>query len=89
MMTSSGDTNSLTRGTVVSIRGSVVDAHFPRRLPLINHQLSAGEDGKIVIEVVTHLNTETVRGIALTPTRGLARGSRIIDEGHPLKVPVG
>ena len=76
-------------GTVVSIRGSVVDAHFPQRLPPINHQLSAGPEGSIVIEVVTHLSSEIVRGIALTPTHGLARGSPVLDLGHHLKVPVG
>jgi F-type H+-transporting ATPase subunit beta len=74
---------------VVSIRGSVVDAHFPQRLPPINHQLSAGPEGSIVIEVANHLNPEIVRGIALTPTHGLARGSPVLDLGHHLKVPVG
>jgi len=76
-------------GKVLAIRGSVVDTHFPRQLPFINHQLNAGPEGNIVIEVVAHLNSETVRGIALTPTQGLARGSPVRDMGHPLKVPVG
>jgi F-type H+-transporting ATPase subunit beta len=76
-------------GMVLTIRGSVVDAHFPRQLPSINHQLAAGPDGNIVIEVVAHLSSEMVRGIALTPTQGLARGSVVRDLGHPLKVPVG
>jgi F-type H+-transporting ATPase subunit beta len=76
-------------GTVVSIRGSVVDVRFPRRLPLINHQLAAGPEENIVIEVVTHLSSEVARGIALTPTHGLARGSPVLDLGHQLKVPVG
>lgn len=76
-------------GEVVSIRGSVVDAHFPRQLPMINSELRAGDDNQIVIEVVAHLSSEIVRGIALTPTQGLARGSVIMNLGHPLKVPVG
>ncbi len=76
-------------GTVVSIRGSVVDAHFPSRLPDIYHVLLAGEDKGIVIEVNTHLSENLVRGIALTPTQGLARGSRILNTGGPLQVPVG
>ena len=77
------------RGTLISIRGSVVDAQFPGRLPSIYHVLSAGEDGGIVIEVLTHLDSKTIRGIALTSTQGLAHGSTVIDTGHPLKVPVG
>ncbi|MFA7506167.1 MAG: F0F1 ATP synthase subunit beta [Burkholderiaceae bacterium] len=77
------------RGTVLSVRGSVVDARFPGRLPEFHSELRAGSDGRIVIEVVSHLDTETVRGVALTPTAGLARGSVIIDSGNVLQVPVG
>ncbi|SRR5579883_415258 len=76
-------------GTVVSVRGSVIDVHFPQYLPELNSQLKAGEHNNVVIEVVIHLNSEMVRGIALTPTSGLARGSTVMDMGHPLQVPVG
>ncbi len=77
------------RGTLISIRGSVVDAQFSGRLPSIYHVLRAGDDGGIVIEVTTHLDSKTIRGIALTSTQGLAHGSTVIDTGHPLSVPVG
>jgi F-type H+-transporting ATPase subunit beta len=77
------------KGTVVSIRGSVVDAQFPERLPEIYHVLLAGQNRDIVIEVNTHLSENTVRGIALTPTQGLARGSEVFDTGNPIQVPVG
>jgi F-type H+-transporting ATPase subunit beta len=36
-----------------------------------------------------HVDSVTVRGIALTPTRGLARDAPITDTGLPLRVPVG
>lgn len=78
--------NQLNHGTVVSVRGSVIDVRFPDKLPEIHNQLAAGT---IVIEVLIHLNPEVVRGIALVPTQGLARGSTVIDTGHPLRVPVG
>jgi len=42
-----------------------------------------------MIEVLIHLNPEMVRGVALTPTQGLARGSLVIDTGRPIMVPVG
>jgi len=42
-----------------------------------------------MIEVLIHLSPEMVRGVALTPTQGLARGSPIIDTGRPIMVPVG
>ncbi|WP_281409291.1 F0F1 ATP synthase subunit beta [Chelativorans sp. Marseille-P2723] len=77
------------RGAVLSVRGSVVDAWFPDPLPEFHSELRAGDDGRIVIEVVNHLDPETVRGVALTPTAGLARGMPVFDMGHPLQVPVG
>jgi len=83
------DRDDLRRGTVLSVRGSVVDAHFPGYLPDFFSALRAGEEDRIVVEVVGHLDPETVRGVALTPTAGLARGSQIIDTGHSLQVPVG
>ncbi|NJK58045.1 MAG: F0F1 ATP synthase subunit beta [Pleurocapsa sp. SU_5_0] len=76
-------------GTVLSVRGSVVDARFPQRLPAYLNRLNAGENGSVIVEVVAHLNAEVVRGIALTPTSGLARGAPVVDLGHPLQVPVG
>ncbi|TLD40344.1 MAG: ATP synthase beta chain [Candidatus Jettenia ecosi] len=79
----------MNRGTVISVRGSVIDARFPDQLPAIRNQLRAGDHGKIVIEVIIHLDSETIRGIALTPTQGLFRGSPVADLGQPLKVPVG
>ena len=81
--------NFLNKGVVVSVRGSIVDARFEGLLPEIHNLLQAGEDGRIIIEVLSHLNFETVRGIALTRTQGLSRGSLVIDTGDPLKVPVG
>ena len=88
-MSEQENTDLSSQGTVVSVRGSVIDAHFPRRLPLIHSLLKAGEDLEIAIEVQIHLNSEMVRGVALRPTRGLARGSLVIDTGQPLMVPVG
>jgi F-type H+-transporting ATPase subunit beta len=76
-------------GTVTAVRGSVIDATFPRQIPSIHHVLTAGSQGEIVIEVASHLNATTVRAVALTATRGLWRGSRIVDTGQTLQVPVG
>ena len=75
-------------GTVVSVRGSVVDVRFPTKLPLVHSLLSAGDGGHIAIEVQTHLNAQVVRGVALTPTQGLARSSLVLDTGQPVRVPV-
>jgi F-type H+/Na+-transporting ATPase subunit beta len=76
-------------GTVAAVRGSVVDAVFGSRVPRINSVLHAGTDARIIIEVMTQLDARRVRGIALTPTQGLARGMPVTDTGAPLRAPVG
>ena len=75
-------------GSILSVRGSVVDAHFSRDLPHI-HEILYANDKKIVLEVLAQLNTETVRAIALTPTQGLARGMLVKSSGNPLVAPIG
>jgi F-type H+-transporting ATPase subunit beta len=76
-------------GTVESVRGSVVDVRFTSRLPKIYNRLDAGPEGAVVLEVLTQLEVDLVRAIAMTPTSGLARGEKVVDTGEPLTVPVG
>ncbi|MDP3244594.1 MAG: F0F1 ATP synthase subunit beta [bacterium] len=76
-------------GTVVSVRGSVVDVRFDANLPPIYSVLRAGAEQEIVIEVLAQRDARHVRGIALTPTQGLARGMAVEDTGGPLQAPVG
>ena len=75
-------------GAVISVRGSVVDVWFEAHLPSIYSLLHAKE-GEIAIEVLAQLDEHRVRGIALTPTEGLARGMVVEDTGGPLQAPVG
>jgi F-type H+/Na+-transporting ATPase subunit beta len=83
------ESNLNSRGSVVAVRGSVVDARFEGRLPPLYNELRAGTDGSVIVEVLQHMDPATVRGVALTPTRGLARGAPVRDTGHSLQVPVG
>ena len=71
------------------MRGSVVDIRFDGHLPPIYTVLHAGEEGRVVIEVLVQRDAHHVRGIALTPTQGLARGMPVRDSGGPLRAPVG
>lgn len=80
--------NTPIQGTVVSVAGSVVDIQFASHLPPIFSILNA-RNGEIIIEVLTHLDAHKVRGIAFTPTQGLARGMVVTDTGSPLRAPVG
>ncbi|MGB4839317.1 MAG: F0F1 ATP synthase subunit beta [Saprospiraceae bacterium] len=83
------DSIPLTQGKVISVRGSVVDVWFENNLPPIYTLLHAGKDKEISIEVLTQLEEHRVRGIALTPTQGLARGMVVETDGKQLTVPVG
>jgi len=81
--------NTLNYGKVIYIRGSVVDVWFENNLPSIYMLLHTGKDNQIAIEVLTQLDIHRVRGIALTPTQGLARGMVVVSDGKQLTVPVG
>jgi F-type H+-transporting ATPase subunit beta len=83
-------------GKVVEIKGVVVDAVFPDRLPAIYSALRievAGADGRpgidLVAEVQQHLGDDTVRAVAMDSTDGIPRGADVIDTGQPITVPVG
>ena len=77
------------QGVITSVRGSVVDVRFEARLPPIYSLLHTGKDSRVSIEVMMQLDARHIRGIALNPTQGLARGMAVRDTGGPLKVPVG
>lgn len=76
-------------GVVVAIRGSVVEVVFDGKIPPIYSLLRTGVNKEIAIEVLMLLDAHRVRGIALTPTQGLARGDHVEYSGGPLQAPVG
>jgi len=81
----------MAKGKVVQVIGTVVDMEFPPdELPAINNGVKIPHDGgKIIVETQHHVGNNWVRGVALTPTDGLARGAEAIDMGTPITVPVG
>ncbi len=83
------ENSSLVKGKVVAVRGSVVDIWFESNLPSINTLIHTGKKRDIAIEVLAQLDNHHVRGIALTPTQGLARGMYAETDGKQLTVPVG
>ena len=79
-------------GTIVSVRGAVVDVLCDgSTLPPINTALIVEWDQpqKLMLEVHSHLDLASIRAIALQPTAGLARGTRVLATFAPLDVPVG
>jgi F-type H+-transporting ATPase subunit beta len=83
-------------GKVVEIKGVVVDAIFPDRLPEIYTALRITvpeSDGRtpidLIAEVQQHLGDDTVRAVAMDSTDGIPRGADVVDTGAPISVPVG
>src|SRR6201994_911632 len=102
--TSSG-TEKRNVGRIEEIKGVVIEAVFPDKLPEINHAIlvprpeaaraeeaedhHAPKDPYVTCEVQQHLGDERVRAVAMDTTDGLARGTEVIDTGAPITVPVG
>jgi F-type H+/Na+-transporting ATPase subunit beta len=77
-------------GTIVEIKGVVLDAVFPDELPEIYTALQISLDGReLIAEVQQHLGDDRVRAVAMDSTDGLARGIEVVDTGRPITVPVG
>lgn len=76
-------------GRVVCIRGSVIDVKFEGALPAVRTLLKAEKAREILIEILSHLGPDLVRGISLTPTGGLSRGDVVESINAPLMAPVG
>ena len=90
------ESSSSNVGKIVEIRGVVIDAVFPERLPGIYSALRVRipeGDGRpaldLIAEVQQHLGNDRVRAVAMDSTDGLARGAAAEDTGAPISVPVG
>src|SRR3954453_16630270 len=78
-------------GSLIEIKGVVVDAVFPNKLPSIYTALriTRPEGGDLIAEVQQHLGDDRIRAVAMDSTDGLARGASVVDTGAPISVPVG
>ncbi len=81
-----------TFGAVIAVEGAVVDVHFDGgALPPIDTALIVEWDRSelLNLEVHSHVDTSTVRAVALHATSGLKRGVKVRSTGGPVCVPVG
>ncbi|MBI5151872.1 MAG: F0F1 ATP synthase subunit beta [Candidatus Pacebacteria bacterium] len=78
-------------GSVTQIIGPVVDITFEGRLPAIYNALTLKQaNGEVLyLETEQQLPGNQVRAIALGPTEGLMRGTKVEDTGAAITVPVG
>jgi len=86
-------TTAQSTGTILEIKGVVIDAHFPDgELPSIYNAVEidrGGDAAPLIAEVQQHLGDDRVRAVAFDTTDGLARGTKVTDTGGPISVPVG
>src|SRR5690242_20488001 len=83
-------------GRGVQIIGPVVDVEFDRGVPPIYTAVRIHDDGSsggvpidVIAEVEQHLGDNRVRCVSMEPTDGMVRGTKAIDTGQPITVPVG
>ncbi|MCC6420135.1 MAG: F0F1 ATP synthase subunit beta [Gemmataceae bacterium] len=82
-------------GRIVQVIGSTFDAEFEEsHLPEIYNAIKVEADQRgatirLTGEVQQHLGGNRVRCVALGSTDGLVRGTRVLDTGKPVQVPVG
>ncbi|HKK39264.1 MAG TPA: F0F1 ATP synthase subunit beta, partial [Cryomorphaceae bacterium] len=80
-------------GKVVQVIGPVIDVSFAdeQNLPNIYDSLEITRaDGSIlVLECQQHVGEDTVRTIAMEATDGIARGTKVVNTGNPIVMPVG
>jgi F-type H+-transporting ATPase subunit beta len=89
----------MSEGRIVQVIGPVVDVEFePGALPAIYNALVVpgveikdifSYSEKLVLEVAKHLGESQVRAVAMASTEGLTRGTKVIDTGGPISIPVG
>ena len=78
-------------GTVVQVIGAVLDIRFSAdALPNLKNAIEIDNNGqRLVVEVAQHIGDDIVRCIAMGATDGLVRGTKAVDTGKSITVPVG
>ena len=88
----------MNEGKVAQVIGAVVDVEFEDKMPEILNALKISQPGdpakgipdiNVTLEVAAHLGDNMVRTVAMSATDGLVRGTRAVDTGQPITVPVG
>ena len=78
-------------GEVVQVIGPVLDIRFAHdELPALLNAIEIESNGaKLTAEVAQQIGDDVVRCIAMNSTDGLVRGTKAVDTGGPITVPVG
>ncbi len=82
----------MNEGKIVQIISAVVDVRFESgELPAIYNalEINRNDGSRLVLEAQQHLGENTVRCVAMDSTDGLVRGTKVLDTGKPIAMPVG
>ncbi|MDQ3956431.1 MAG: F0F1 ATP synthase subunit beta [Actinomycetota bacterium] len=82
-------------GRVLTVTGPVVEVEFPPdALPEIGYALTfertiQDDTDTITAEVSQHIGENTVKAVCMKATDGVTRGTKVLNTGAPITVPVG
>ncbi len=78
-------------GKIIRMIGPVIDVRFSdKKLPSLQTALTIPLDHRIItLEVLEHLDEQTVRGVTMESAEGLRRDAVAYDTGSQIQVPVG
>lgn len=76
-------------GTVVTIRGQVIEVEFEERKPEIHNLLTLEDDPEIKLEVYSSSGQNSFYCLALSKVQKVKRGARVINTGQQILFPVG
>ena len=78
-------------GKIIQVTGPVLDIRFGEgELPELLNAIEIEVDGRrLIAEVAQQIGDDVVRCVAMSSTDGLVRGTKAVDLGGPITVPVG
>ncbi len=87
-------TEKINIGRVTEVKGPVIDVRFeegtlPEILSALEIMVGGAGGRKLTAEVAQHVGDNVVRCIAMSSTDGLVRGTKAVDTGRAISVPVG
>ena len=76
-------------GTVVSIKGQIIEVEFTGEKPAIHDVLVLKDIPNVRLEVYASSHEERFYCLSLVPVNQLFRGAQVINTGKPVLFPVG
>lgn len=76
-------------GSIVSVRGQVIEVSFTEMPPSINDLLVLADNSEIKMMVYASSDKNSFFCLALSSTQNISRGNKVVNTGHPVMFPVG